>query len=356
MAYHTRPSDRSALEGVRNLTALPPTLRDGGAQSYRTLDLVLPTRVGRMTPRVLFVLAVPTVVSALVVSAPEARACSVCESGDPLAHASDSAGHANRLRLAIDFSYLTATAASDDTPNATESVNQFTLQPVIVYSPVAQVNLILQAPLLRKNWELTGGGSDEHVTPVGLGDIDLGARWFFWQHDDWTALSRQGLGLTGGVYLPTGANDAKDGEGMRIDDHAQLGRGSYGPYLGATYSYQRDPWNTFVSATVTTHSTNSFDYHYGTGVQWAIREDYRAFKWLAFELGADGRYAQQDNVGDETQINTGGLVLAVAPGAAVNVANNLWLRAHAEIPVYDHLYGMQTIGVSMATSLEMLLQ
>lgn len=308
-----------------------------------------------MLRRVVSWLAAPVVVATVVASSPDARACSVCESGDPLAHASDSAGHANRLRLALDFSYLTATAESDDIAGATESVNQFTLQPVIVYSPLAELNLILQAPLLRKNWTLTGAGQDEHVTPIGLGDVDVGARWFLWQHDDWNNLSRQGLGLTGGVYLPTGANDAKV-NGMRIDDHAQLGRGSYGPYLGATYSYQRDPWNTFVSATVTTHSTNSFDYHYGTGVQWAVREDYRALKWLALELAADGRYAQQDNVGAETQINTGGLVLAVAPGAAVNLASNLWLRAHAEIPVYERLYGMQTIGVTMATSLEMLVQ
>jgi hypothetical protein len=296
-----------------------------------------------------------TVVTALVASAPDAHACSVCESGDPLAHASDSAGHANRLRLALDFQYLTATAASDDTPGATESVNQFSLQPVLVYSPLADLNLILQAPILRKDWSLTGAGQDEHVTPFGIGDVDLGARWFFWQHDDWNNLSRQGLGLTGGVYLPTGANDTKV-DGMRIDDHAQLGRGSYGPYLGATYAYHRDPWNTFVSATVTAHGTNSFDYHYGTGVQWAVREDYRALKWLALELAADGRYAQQDTISDEIQINTGGLVLAVAPGAAVNIANNLWLRAHAEIPVYERLYGMQTIGVTMSTSIEMLLQ
>ncbi|HET9627796.1 MAG TPA: hypothetical protein VFP84_40840 [Kofleriaceae bacterium] len=284
-----------------------------------------------------------------------ARACSVCESGDPLVHASDSAGHANRLRLALDFQYLTATAASDDMPGATESVDQLTLQPVVVYSPLAELNLILQAPLLRKDWKLTGGGASEHVTPLGLGDIDLGARWFVWQSDNWTALSRQGIGLTGGVYLPTGANDAR-ADGERIDDHAQLGRGSFGPYLGATYAYHRDPWNTFVSATVTTHTTNSFDYHYGTGVQWAVREDYRMRDWLAFELGADGRYARQDNVGDEVQVNTGGLVLAVAPGAAVNVANNLWVRAHAEIPVYTRLDGMQTLGVTVATSLEMLVQ
>jgi hypothetical protein len=308
-----------------------------------------------MTPRGLSWLAIPAAATVLAVCTTDAQACSVCESGDPLVHASDSAGHANRLRLALDFQYLTATAASDDTPGATESVNQFTLQPVIVYSPISQVNLILQAPLLRKSWELTGAGNDEHVTPFGLGDVDVGARWFFWQSEDWTALSRQGLGLTGGVYLPTGANDAK-ADGMRIDDHAQLGRGSFGPYVGATYAYHRDPWNTFVSATVTTHSTNSFDYHYGTGVQWAVREDYRAYNWLAFELGADGRYARQDTIADEIQVNTGGLVLAVAPGAAVNVANNLWLRAHAEIPVYERLYGMQTLGVTMATSIEMLVQ
>ena len=308
-----------------------------------------------MLHRLAIWLVISTFAMALMVRVPVARACSVCESGDPLVHASDSAAHANRLRLALDFQYLTATAASDDMPRATESINQFTLQPVIVYSPSPQLNLILQAPVMRKHWTLTGGGTDERQTPIGLGDLDLGTRWFFWQRKNWSAGSRQVLGLTTGVYLPTGPNDAKS-DGMRIDDHAQLGRGSFGPYLGATYAYHRDPWNTFASATATAHTTNSYNYHYGAGLQWAMREDYRPRSWIAFELGADGRYAMQDKIGREIQENTGGLVLAVAPGVAVNVVSNLWLRAHAEIPVYERLYGAQSLGVTMSTSVEMLIQ
>ena len=42
---------------------------------------------------------------------------------------------------------------------------------------------------------------DTSVTPFGFGDIDVGARWFFWQSENWTDLSRQGLGVTGGSTI-----------------------------------------------------------------------------------------------------------------------------------------------------------
>lgn len=297
-------------------------------------------------------LALLTFATALVARVPAARACSVCETGDPLVHAGDSVARSARLRLALDFQYLTASAASDDMPGATESVDQLTLQPVIVYSPLPQLNLVLQAPLMRKHWTLTGAGADEEQAPIGLGDLDLGARWFVWQREDWLARSRQALGLTAGVYLPTGADGAQS-DGERIDDHAQLGRGSLGPYVGASYAYHRDPWNTFASITVTAHTTNAYDYHYGAGLQWTVREDFRPWDRIAFELGADGRYAARDDIAGERQENTGGLVLAVAPGLAVNVAGDLWLRARGEIPVYERLYGTQRLGVTMFTSVEL---
>src|SRR5262245_44970645 len=192
--------------------------------------------------------------------APSALACSVCGCGDPLVDASDSVPHASRFRLALDVEYLTASARMDEDPAGTESVTQETLRPVFVYSPTEALNFVLQVPFTRKDWSTSGLMDNSQAVNTGLGDLDLGARWFFWRSTDMGAQSRQALGVSAGITAPTGADDAKAGAD-RLDDHAQLGTGSWGPYVGAVYAYHRDPWNAFASITLRGHTTNSFDYH-----------------------------------------------------------------------------------------------
>src|SRR5262249_26445377 len=108
----------------------------------------------------------------LLLPGARALACSVCGCGDPLVDASDSVPFAAPLRLALDFEYLTATAASDEIAGAEESLTQITVRPVIVYSPVEELNLVLSIPLVRKDWSLDGGGAGESATPVGVGDVE----------------------------------------------------------------------------------------------------------------------------------------------------------------------------------------
>jgi hypothetical protein len=163
---------------------------------------------------------------------PRAAACSVCGCGDPLVDVSDSVPYAAPLRIALDFEVLTASAASDEDPAARESVTQVTLRPVIVYSPTEELNLVLQVPLVHKDWSLSRGAEEGSATHMGLGDIDVGARWFFFQRTSFESQSRQALGVTGGITLPTGPTGATE-NGVRLDDQAQLGTGAFGPYRGS---------------------------------------------------------------------------------------------------------------------------
>src|SRR5262249_39475196 len=111
-----------------------------------------------------------------------ARACSVCGCGDPLLLARDSMAGGHTLRFALEDQYLSATGRSDDAPERTETLNQMTLRPVLVYSPVSRINLVLQVPLVRKDWALspTSTEATETAVPMGLGDVDFGIRFFIW--------------------------------------------------------------------------------------------------------------------------------------------------------------------------------
>ena len=83
-----------------------------------------------------------------------------------------------------------------------------TLRPVVVYSPFSRVNLVLQVPLVRKDWALSGTPTegDRAAVPMGLGDLDLGVRVFLWDATSIRAQRRQNLALTAGTSFPTGAD------------------------------------------------------------------------------------------------------------------------------------------------------
>lgn len=287
-------------------------------------------------------LCVGAMVCGLFASA-RAEACSVCGCGDPLVSAGDARPLPGNLRLALEFETLTATARSDDEPDATESLSQQILRPVLVYSPTPSLNLVLQAPITRKAFTLTSPDGVESTRPIGLGDADLGARWFFWQNTDFQKLRVQNAALFGGSSLPTGRNDVTlDGE--RIDEHAQLGTGSFGPYLGALYAFHQDPWNLSLEVGGRVHTTNLYGYQYGTALVWSVAATLRPWERFAFVLGVDGRYAARDTSEGELQQNTGGLVVAATPGVAINLWGQLWLHARAQVPVFTHLFGEQSVG------------
>jgi len=299
-------------------------------------------------------LAALLVASACLALPSVARACSVCGCGDPLVLAGDSMPVANTVRFALEYEYLSATARSDDEPDRTETLTQMTLRPVVVYSPFSRVNLVLQVPLVRKDWALSATPNDatETAVPIGLGDLDVGMRFFLWDATSIQAQRRQNLALTAGTSLPTGADDATTAGGERIDQHAQLGTGAWGPYVGALYAFHQDPWNFFLSVTGRFRTTNSYQYRFGDAVLWSAQLRYRVVEPFAVQLGVDGRYAGRDRSEGVLQENTGGLVVSAVPGIAWNVSGPIWLLAQVKVPFVTQLFGEQTVGVTASASLQ----
>jgi hypothetical protein len=285
----------------------------------------------------------------------KAEACSVCGCGDPLFVAGDSKPMAGTWRFAFDYLYLTASARSDDNPAQTESLTQMTFLPAVVYSPTDELNLVLQVPLTWKSWKLTGGGlPEETASPFGLGDIEFSARYFVWTKTELTERRRQSVALSAGTSLPTGGDDTEV-DGQRIDQHAQLGTGAFGPYVGALYTFNQDPWTFTGTLTGRYRTTNSYGYRFGGAVLFGLTARYRIVEPFFFSLGVDGRFAVRDNDSGQTQLNTGGFLLAATPGLMWNLSDGLWLQAQAQIPVATHLYGVQSVGPVVTVGLQFVL-
>jgi hypothetical protein len=279
----------------------------------------------------------------LVARSHSARACSVCGCDDPLVAVGDSSPKVGALRLALSFSLVTATARSDDDPQVTEQLSRMTLSPTVVYSPVDRVNLVLSVPVLRNHYNASGPDTHISATLFGPGDAELSARYFLWRAVDFASRSRQNFAISAGTSTPTGRNSATQ-NGDRLDEHAQLGRGAFGPFAAAMYAFHRDPWNFTVDATARTFSNNHYDYHYGSAALWNAALQFRVLEPFALHAGINGRYALRDREEGEVQENTGGFVLQAVPGALLQIADSLWLQARVEIPFVKHLFGVQTLG------------
>jgi hypothetical protein len=288
--------------------------------------------------------------------APVAEACSVCGCGDPLFAVGDSKPMAGTWRFAFDYVYLTASARSDDNPAQTESLSQMTFLPVVVYSPTGELNLVLQVPLSWKTWNLTGGGlPPENAAPFGLADIEFGLRYFAWTAIDFPKLRRQSFALSAGTSIPTGSDDSQI-DGVRIDQHAQLGTGAWGPYLGVLYTFAQDRWNFTSTFTGRYRTTNAYGYQFGAAVLFSLTGRYQLFEPFSVSLGLDGRYAVQDTQSGNTQVNTGGFLLAATPGVMWNIFDGFWLQAQVQLPIATKLYGVQSIGPVVTVGLQFVLR
>lgn len=270
--------------------------------------------------------------------------CSVCACGDPLAAVAETPGNSGALRLALETEMLTVSSANRDLPGTTSELTQWTLRPSAIYSPLGRLNLVLIAPVTRKRMVATGMGMDATMSDEsGLGDVELGARWFLFESVDFSARLRHSAAALAGSSFPTGPNSARR-DGLRVDEHGQVGTGGFGPYLGAHYRIQGDVWSALATVTGRFRTENRYGYRYGQALLWSLQGQWQPAAPLAFSLGLDGRSAAADREPGAAVPNTGGLVLAATPAVHWNIVSDAWLFARAQLPFYRSLLGEQSVG------------
>ncbi|MEI6226314.1 MAG: hypothetical protein WCS72_16340 [Deltaproteobacteria bacterium] len=283
--------------------------------------------------------------AALTAVASPAQACSVCGCGDPLVGVGQVAGPAGQFGLELDGQYLYQKAGGED-PGTLDILNQWSLLFTASYTPVKNLNLVVTLPWVWKGMqmEMEDGTRMTSSNLNGFGDMQVGARWFFWEDVDLGNRTRQTLSVSASTFIPTGNNSAVDADGIRIDEHGQIGTGGWGPNAGLFYRFQGDLWSAYAGVWGLYRTTNSYGYRFGAAAMWTAVGQYQPLEWLALSLGLDGRYAgydQQDGVNVE---NTGGMVLAVVPAVYARIFPGGWLLAKAQLPIATSLNGIQTIG------------
>ena len=277
-----------------------------------------------------------------------AFACSVCGCGDPLQPAGTVHSMAGYLNLGVEAQYLTATAQSDDNPAQSESLTQKNLNGFLVFSPWDDLTLVGIIPFVGKDWTLSEAtdGSEEgaSASPSGLGDINLGLRYFLVIDMDFKNKGSHNLAVSAGTILPTGQTGAVDSAGERFDQHGQLGTGAWGPYAGLLYTRIVNGWTFSANFNNLFHTVNSYEYHFGTALTWGAQAQVHLDDPFAISLALEGRYADQDTSGEGVQTNTGGTVLDLTPGLWWKPVEQWGIYGKVQVPVLTSLYGAQTVG------------
>jgi hypothetical protein len=274
--------------------------------------------------------------------APPARACSICGCGDPLLVASDPAAITGQLRLQADTEYLRVDAGNEDDPSRTDQLTQWSYRLNAVWRPYDVLSLSATVPVVTKTIHTVGGGVPRTRTSdeTGIGDVELGARWALWRQVHLGIGRVQEVAVSGGTSVPTGANGRTEA-GERVDEHGQPGTGAWGPFAGVHYRYEQGPWTGFVSLSGRVHSVNGSGYRYGPAVLWSVHGQVLLAGRVALDLGVDGRHAGADQRSGEDVVNTGGTVIAAAPGVYVDAAGGAWVFVRSQIPFVKNFRGNQ---------------
>jgi hypothetical protein len=295
--------------------------------------------------------------ASLLLAASPALACSVCGCGDPLVGVGQVSGPAGQFGIELDGQYLQQKAGGEE-PGTIDVLDQWSLLLTASYTPVTNLNLVVTLPWVWKGMqmELPDGSRVPSSNLNGFGDMQVGARWFFWESLDLLHGIRHTLSVSVSTFVPTGNNSAVDAEGIRVDEHGQVGTGAWGPNAGLFYRLQGDVWSAYAGAWGLYRATNSHGYRYGAAALWTAVGQYQPLEWLAVAVGVDGRVAAADVDQGVDVENTGGLVLAAVPAVYAKVFPGGWLLARAQLPFATSLNGDQAIGPVVTVGLRYELQ
>jgi hypothetical protein len=211
----------------------------------------------------------------------------------------------------------------------------------VQYSPpVPRLSLQLDVPVYpwKAHYGSTGLQDD---TNQGLADIMLTARYEFLHLEGF----RHTFALLASLKAPTGSNDhlASVDEG-EVDEHKQIGTGTWDEFLTLTYSFGDFPTVAYASVSARINGTNSRGNHYGNAVFGlaGVRHSFLESRSLYLSLDAQVRNAGYDTVpGGTYDPNSGGFVGYAVGSVGYAITMDLLVRAIVQVPVATSLNGVQ---------------
>ena len=274
-----------------------------------------------------------------------ARACAVCNCGDPtLTAVGVEQPYRNRVRAGIEERYGSHTQGDGLEGEALDLVRSALF---VAWSPLPRVTAGLVVPWMT-TWLTTGDGHGELIN--GLGDMELSGRVLIARDKSFGA--HHLLWATAGLKLPT-APRLRDDAGFPYADDDQPGSGSWDPFVGATYAwYSGALWSAYASGSYRYTTEGWHGYRRGMQAGWNAALQAQPWNWGAFQLVLEGNWQAQDRLPSGAGMpNTGGTVVRLGPAFVVSPRMDLMVRVAGTVPVVQAYIGQQHDGPQVLVSL-----
>ncbi len=227
----------------------------------------------------------------------------------------------------------------------------------------AELPYVRRDDLREGEHSLVGGQAINEVARLGsvagIGDLNILAKYRLTDGEE------AGFAILGGIKLPTGSTSKRSDDGERLETEHQPGTGSWDPLIGASAATRLGSLQLTASALYQVSTKGAQDTQLGNRLQGGIALSHRFgpveqhhaevshnhhhgdeldehveahshITWDAFvELG--GELEGRQKVGGETEEESGGKWLYVAPGARVNTASGWSAGAAIAVPVWQDI-------------------
>jgi Putative MetA-pathway of phenol degradation len=272
-------------------------------------------------------------------------ACSMCHCGDPTFTLIGSQLFVPKTwHVGLDAGRYDKDQVSAEDPGTREQEVEDRLTFAVSRTFGSRLTLVAQVPFSQRT--ITTDSGEESQS--GLSDPALLAHYRVYSG----GASGSFLSLSLGLRTGWGVNDAQV-NGERAEEHLQPGSGAGGVEPGLSFSrVVREEGSVFGSLGGRFNGRNDAGYRYGSAFLATVGYERKLGTRLNAILEANFRSAAKDEpeVG-ETDPNTGGSVLYVAPRLLVKLERTLFLRVGVQIPVVKDLYGDQDEKVNVFTGL-----
>lgn len=290
----------------------------------------------------------------LLLAAVPAAACGAC--GCTLNSDWSAQGYASGAGLRLDLRYdyldqdqlrrgLDKVAFSSFSFPAAEEVQRRTLSRnttlTLDWSPNAVWGLTVQLPATVRGHETFAEGDLEPSTSrsSGLGDLRILGRYQGFSDD-------HAIGIQFGVKLPTGRTTDAFATGPQagapVDRALQPGTGSTDLILGVyQYGELSMAWGWFAQAALQTAVAHDTGFRPGDGLNVNAGVRFTGWRSLTPALQLNVR-AEKPETGVEADIANSGATLAyLSPGLTAQLSNQLQVYVFVQVPVYQHVTGLQ---------------
>lgn len=209
------------------------------------------------------------------------------------------------------------------------------------WSPNANWGFTALIPAYTRTHETIAEGDTEASASrsSGLGDVRLLGRYQGFSED-------HSFGIQFGVKLPTGRTEDTFATGPQagetVDSGLQLGTGSTDVILGVyKFGNLAPEWGYFAQASFQSAVSHHDDFRPGNGLNFNVGVRYAGWKSVTPALQVNVRAEKGETGAAADAPNSGATLAYLSPGVTVHLTNQFHLYAFFQVPIYQHVTGLQ---------------